>query len=563
VNKIVGTEHPLKKIFSKEFDFEIPSYQRPYSWTIEEAGILFDDLYDFMLTQKEDEAYFLGSIVLIKNETDPKAQVIDGQQRLTTLTILLAAIASKLGPDDAREFISYIKEPGKRAEGLEPKPRLALRDRDKEFFEKYVQNDLLDELINLDPGGFNDVYQNIHANTKLYVEQIAKVFGDDTEKLFQFGSFIVNRCYLVSVSTASMKSAYRIFSVLNNRGLDLLASDLLKAEIIGGVPDNGTLRDNYNEKWEDLEEDLGRNTFNDLFSHLRMIYARVKLRKTILDELQEILFTPEFDSATFIDDILEPYAEAFDIIIHADYESASDASKLNDTLKWLNRIDNFDWIPPAILFLSKNKGNLDKLTTFFILLERFAASMFLRRLTVNDRIANYSILLEEISSGHDFDLDHGSLGLDEDAVRGTIGMISGDVYKMSKRPRTYLLLRLDSWISDHAAEYDHKILTVEHVLPQTVDPESEWSKVWPDEEVRESWVHKLGNLLLLSRRKNSQAQNYDFLVKKDKYFKGRGGVSTFAITTTVLDQVEWTQEFVENRQRELVETAKSHWDLSR
>ena len=132
---------------------------------------------------------------------------------------------------------------------------------------------------------------------------------------------------------------------------------------------------------------------------------------------------------------------------------------------------------------------------------------------------------------------------------------------MSKRPRTYLLLRLDSWISDHAAEYDHKILTVEHVLPQTVDPESEWSRVWPEEEVRDSWVHKLGNLLLLSRRKNSQAQNYDFLIKKDKYFKGRGGVSTFAITTTVLDQEEWTQEFVEKRQGELVETAKSHWDL--
>lgn len=562
MNKIVGTEHPLKKIFSKEFDFEIPSYQRPYSWTIEEAGILFDDLYDFMLTQKEDEAYFLGSIVLIKNETDPKAQVIDGQQRLTTLTILLAAIASKLEFDDAREFISYIKEPGKRAEGLEPKPRLALRDRDKEFFEKYVQNDQLDELIKLDPGGFNDVYRNIHANTKLYVEQIEKIFGDDTEKLFQFGIFIVNRCYLVSVSTASMKSAYRIFSVLNNRGLDLLASDLLKAEIIGGVPDDGTLRDSYNEKWEDLEEDLGRNTFNDLFSHLRMIYARVKIRRTILDELQEILFTPDFDSATFIDDILEPYAEAFDIIIHADYESASDASKLNDTLKWLNRIDNFDWIPPAILFLSKNKGDLDKLTTFFILLERFAASMFLRRLTVNDRIACYSLLLEEISSGHDFDVDHGSLELDDDALSGTIAVIGGDVYKMSKRPRTYLLLRLDSWISDHAAEYDHKILTVEHVLPQTVDPESEWNRVWPDEEVRESWVHKLGNLLLLSRRKNSQAQNYDFLIKKDKYFKGRGGVSTFAITTTVLDQEEWTQEFVEQRQEELIETAKSHWDLS-
>ena len=79
-NKITGKEYPLSKIFSADFEYHIPGYQRPYAWTEEQAGILFDDLYDFFQTETIDN-YFLGSIVLIKEENKPYADVIDGQQR--------------------------------------------------------------------------------------------------------------------------------------------------------------------------------------------------------------------------------------------------------------------------------------------------------------------------------------------------------------------------------------------------------------------------------------------------------------------------------------------------
>ena len=92
--KISGAEYQLAKIFSSDFDYSIPSYQRPYAWTEVQAGELFSDLYDFFMKEK-DESYFLGSIVLIKEEGRPNSEVIDGQQRLTTLTILLAAITSR------------------------------------------------------------------------------------------------------------------------------------------------------------------------------------------------------------------------------------------------------------------------------------------------------------------------------------------------------------------------------------------------------------------------------------------------------------------------------------
>ena len=78
--KISGAEYPLAKIFSSDFEYVIPSYQRPYAWTVDQASELFDDLFDFYKSEPEEESYFLGSIVLIKQESEPHAQVIDGQQ---------------------------------------------------------------------------------------------------------------------------------------------------------------------------------------------------------------------------------------------------------------------------------------------------------------------------------------------------------------------------------------------------------------------------------------------------------------------------------------------------
>ena len=99
-NNINAKELPLEKVFSDDYEYRIPFYQRPYSWTIEQASELFDDLYAFINeegnhennTSERDSYYFLGSIVLHRNEKKKKLYVIDGQQRLATLTILIASV---------------------------------------------------------------------------------------------------------------------------------------------------------------------------------------------------------------------------------------------------------------------------------------------------------------------------------------------------------------------------------------------------------------------------------------------------------------------------------------
>lgn len=124
MKKISGAEFPLSKIFSSDFEFVIPSYQRPYAWGETQTSELLDDLLAFAEDDSE-EGYFLGSIVLIKTEDAPRAEVIDGQPRLTTLTILLAAAASAHGGANRDDTKPYIVEPGKKMEGIKAKARLA------------------------------------------------------------------------------------------------------------------------------------------------------------------------------------------------------------------------------------------------------------------------------------------------------------------------------------------------------------------------------------------------------------------------------------------------------
>jgi len=140
-------------------------------------------------------------------------------------------------------------------------------------------------------------------------------------------------------------------------------------------------------------------------------------------------------------------------------------------------------------------------------------------------------------------------------------VLDGDIYTLTARRRNYLILRLDSFLSDGAATYDASLLTIEHVLPQTVDVESQWEKDWPDAQARDAWVHRLANLVPLNKRRNSQAQNYDFDRKKDAYFRGRSGVSSYTLTTQVLNEKEWTPEVVSNRQNELLGLLTDKWEL--
>ena len=553
--KISGAEYPLAKIFSSEFDYVIPPYQRPYAWTRDQAGELFDDLYDFFEKEVED-SYFLGSVVLIKDEGKPLAEVIDGQQRLTTLTILLATLTAQLTGDNFSSFYSFIREPGNVALKLNPKPRLALRERDRAFFAQYVQGLRFDDLTKIDPAQLeNESQRNIQGNARLLLERLATKFTGNESSLVDFGSFLLMRCFLVAVTTPSQQSAFRVFSVLNNRGLDLLPTDIIKAEVIGKLAEDK--RDDFNDRWEELEVATGRDGFNELFGHIRMIYARFKARRMLLEEFREHVLNKVESSEALIDKIVTPYAQAYLVAKNAQYVSSTNAGKINELFTWLNRIDNSDWVPVAIAFLARHGSDANTVLDFVTRLERLAAYLHITARNVNQRIERYAHVLEDIFKGVLFD----RIELTPGECVSMLRELDGNVYELTARRRNYLILRLDSFVSAMSANYTPNVLTIEHVLPQTVDANSEWARTWPDVDERARWLHRLANLVPLTRARNSKALNYDFDRKKSAYFAGNSGVNAYALTSQVLHEAEWTPVVAERRQKSMLEVLKRDWRL--
>ena len=543
IAKIHGAEYPICDIFGNKFAFHVPLYQRPYAWTTEHAGALLSDLLDFVgqdSTPVDDlSPYFLGSIVLIKQEHLTDAQIVDGQQRLTTLTILFSALRSLVSADYADDLKEYIYEKGRKILGTTNRYRLTLRERDADFFRTYIQEDgQINKLKGLDPRQLTDSRRNIRANALHFLERLAKLPEPQRERLAEF---IANQCLLVVVTTPDLDSAYRIFSILNDRGMDLSHSDILKSEIVGKIPDD--LQEGYNDRWEDAEDELGRKAFSDLFAHIRMIFRKAKQKESILKEFREFVVKNVGDSKFLIDKVLIPFADAYAVIKNTAYESTEGADAVNRMLKWLNRIDNFDWLPPAITFLAKHKAEPKLLLRLVTDLERLTAYLMALRYGINERIERYGKVLDAFAKDADLFAADSPLQLTEAERKEFLTALDGDVYREMPRGRLYVLLRLDSAVSDASATYDYGVVTIEHVLPQSPKSEGQWCKWFPTQEQRDEYVHRLGNLMLLNQRKNSSASNADFSEKKKAYFK-KGGVSAFPLTTQALAETEWTEEVV-------------------
>ncbi|XTZ14381.1 DUF262 domain-containing protein [Micromonospora echinospora] len=550
-------EFPLHKIFCSEYDFRVPDYQRPYAWGTEQAGQLLDDLVE-ALERSSDEPYFLGSVVLVKRKGDALADVIDGQQRLTTLTILLAVLRDLSADAGLRSELSkMLVEPGSPILQLQPKPRLSLRKRDAHFFASHVQTTgAIPGLLAMKPDAFKtDAQAAVHANARLLHERLA---GWSEERRLRLIQMLGSQTFLVVVSTPDLHSAHRIFSVMNARGLDLTPADIFKSQIIGALDDQ--VSDTYAARWEDAEQALGRDDFTDLFLHIRMIFAKKRAERELLKEFPEQVLASYLpgNAAGFIDEVLVPFADAYEQIRDQAYTSIAGAEAVNSWFRRLARLDNNDWRPPALWALRHHADDPVWLDKFLQSLERLAASMLIRRVYATPRALRYASLLRELADGHG--LAAPSFELMPAEKDETLARLDGDIYSAGKVCK-YVLLRLDEVIGQNpGVTHDHPRITIEHVLPQKPAASAQWRVTFDDEE-RSYWTNRLGNLVLLNRTKNSQAQNYDFAKKKDVYFKSKKGVPTFALTIQVLAENEWTPALVQKRQDNLLESLRSEWSL--
>ncbi len=557
----------IREIFDGGYRFEIPDYQRPYAWTIEQAEELFNDLVSAMQDARVPGAssqYFLGSIVLIKADKDPKSYVVDGQQRLTTLTMIFSSLREAWEAagyhQGVKSVTPFLYEEGDVMLGKATGYRLIAREEDADFFRINIQEEGGLKQLVASTTKLNDSRLRYRENAKLLLEKANELSPADRIAMWQF---LANDCSLVIISTPDLEAAYRIFSVLNNRGLDLAPIDIIKAQVLGLIrTTGGDLKSRaYAKEWSRIESSLGRDAFGDLFSHIRSIYAKKKQKHILVKEFQE--HVTEYKSPIdLIDKVIKPYAEVWAFVREADFEATEHAETINEHLSWLNRVDFKDWVPPALVYFRRFRQQPQRLADFFQSLERLTYFLLVTKVGINERIETYAALTKEIEP----EIFEGDLtlltplALTDAEKRKFVAALDGNIYDDLPKARMALVLRLESLVRAPGVHFQNAV-SLEHVLPQTPPDGSDWLRWFPEEDEREGWIHRLANLVPLDRNKNSAASNYDFTKKKNAYFKGKGTASPFVLTQEVRSECEWTPAHLSVRQQRLVDVLKKHWSL--
>ena len=287
MSKLNVNQKTVKSLFSENNpDFLIPDYQRPYDWGEEECQTLWDDLYTFAFPDnnadnfRENEEYYLGPIVTFKNEG--KLEVIDGQQRLTTLMLLLRAFYQKFGGLDGNEV--------QKAREMISKCIWKTDELDVAIFEKLkidsevTTDDLKHEFLEiLKNGEATDKQKSTYANNYRFFQKRIADFVDTNPTYFtRLPARILGKCILLPIEAESQETALRIFSTLNDRGKPLSDADIFKAQFYKFFKDKGK-KDAFIARWKTLEGTC-KNTFlekknttstDELFSRY-MYFLRAK-----------------------------------------------------------------------------------------------------------------------------------------------------------------------------------------------------------------------------------------------------------------------------------------------
>lgn len=592
-----------KKIYEilspRHYQFVVPAYQRPYAWGDQQAKALVEDLLDAFEDAPEQE-YFLGTIVVVKRSSaSVEAEIVDGQQRLTSLSILMAAARDLMPIEDRSDLSSLmaIDFMGERSIGL--KLRSTGLYSDDRFFDDHIRSAkgfaMLSEMQAVLPSS----QQCMWKNALVMRNELEKRFGSNFTvghcPLKSFLGFVMQRTCLVVVESTDFNSAYRIFSTMNNRGLPLGVPDLIKALVLEQFNDD-VERDSINQIWEQEEADLtrlassgsedsseSRRYFELLFSHIHRIKSKRRSAKNLFDDFKKDVLQVDIKSGgltpavakEFVEGVLVASSDAYELILKKNVATPdTDAErKINRLyLPLLDYIGNSDWQPAAISFLSKNRYKMGGARDFFRLLERVAAVSLVLGENVNKRAKRYAPILTALEDGKQSQSEVLSAldkSVSNEDAENVLRVIDAGLYGESHA--FYVMLRLDSALAEGGISNSLTAprASIEHVAPQTL--KQEWRAVWSEAD-HNDLMNKLGNLVLLSRRKNSQAQNYDFKTKKEVYFAGGarkiskneelGNVAAYPTVTRVLDVGDhWTPEIVRKNQMEYVSLLKSEWDL--
>ena len=537
-------------LFSRPYRFAIPAFQRPYSWTAKEAGQLFDDLAGASGIEAPEEAlpdYFLGAMVLLDPAVNPDkkasaavtrtVEIVDGQQRAVTLTILIAVL---------RDAESNISQPAAQTlhalliDGENPQRfRLTLRRAAGEMLASHVQAPGSTRLEIAADGGMTGGQRAIIEVRDHLVREVARLDDDQRRALARY---IVERCHVVAVLSGGIDHAHRLFTVLNQRGKPLQRSDILKAEVLSQVESADLAR--ATELWERAERILGED-IEGFLAHLRTIHGHT--RPQIITGVRAVV-AASGGALAFIERELAPYAFAHHSLSAVAEGRMSLSPGIDRAVTYLSRLSGAEWMPAALLAMRLHGEDLPALGTLLTAIDRLAHNLRLLGLGTSRRVQRFAEVITAVRRGTAFDEDGHVFTVRREEVRKIAHNLK-DPHVRSAPMCKLLLLRLGDEMDGVLTRVDASALTVEHVLPQRPPVSSEWRKLFPDAKERELCTNSIGNLVLVGQAVNERVRNRDFAGKRELL----ADVPDLpAITREAIDGASWDAARVRSREARLM-----------
>jgi uncharacterized protein with ParB-like and HNH nuclease domain len=524
----------VKQIFGDaDSYYQIPDYQRPYSWETEQIEQLWEDIYTAM--EIDQETYFLGAIILT-NPGNGYFEVVDGQQRLTTLTILLCVLRDfYLKRDNA--LINSIKSL------VDGKYRLRLIT--QSHYQNKFEKEILDAVkLPSERLTKEEREDDPFVNAVLiFRDKLKSVRNIDTIR--KFLEYLMNRVVLITITCSNQAFAIKLFQVLNTRGLDLTNTDLIKSHLFGNCAKDKLAQ--LKASWIQIET-IAEEAYDDtdrMITYYGLSVLERNPRSTMSAELLDHRDFKTKDSNSIVFDMLT-FSKAYK-------QLWSTESKL---------MFSFWYLPNDIYWKSILTTAIHRDYKDFL-----ALAKQLRKLYWSYWIAGYTISKIKQTS---FNLigwvkAHKPIAFIEKEIDKKISddnvipyvkeNLDGDAY--SERWLKPLLILIEYNRTDDSKltwiDWD-KHLQAEHILPDKWSANPDWKRQWTDDQA-EQCLQKLGNLTLLSGKKNIVATNDSFRKKKVAYKKAHGGMTAFEISKEIAELDDWTELEFRRRHNQLKKEA--------
>lgn len=385
----------VKEIFSKMW-FRIPEYQRPYIWSGDQIDDLLDDL-TYAHSEKSDQEYFLGSFVYQAKRAGSMAgqefdenDLLDGQQRMTTLMMLFACIRDLCpDPDVQSTCLNSIFQKGSKTLKVPERTRIvfSIRESVQDFVDGFVkaaggtarEAELLEKSMTKDDPSVRNMASAI-LDIRKYLENSERKLN-----LEEFVTFLCNNVLMIYVATENLDDAFRLFTILNNRGVPLRNSDILKSQNLGALQKDSE-KTRYAKLWEEAEGELG-DEFDRFLNHLRTILVKEKARLSLLEEFEQRIYNPrEKDKATGIlkpallvkgkptFEMVERYLTHYNVLLGGEnFKQSGGSFALDNLVKvMVTGLPSSEWVPPMLRYFDRFK--FERLLDFLTALDnKFSA----------------------------------------------------------------------------------------------------------------------------------------------------------------------------------------------